>query len=91
MKQLLILLLVGLLTSCGADKYTVKLNNGSTVKAEDRHNRDYTVGDTVCLKYPSFYDQCWLVDTRGEFKDTTYVTISGSTIDYRIGVIKGKD
>ena len=72
MKKYLILLL--LLSSCYYS-VSVKLRNGSVVKAFETDGREFNVNDTICV----FHDVGrWVIDSHGLMVD------SG---DYRVGTV----
>lgn len=93
-KVIFAVLTVAALTSC-ANKYDVKLSNGSIVKAVDMHDRNYHRGDKVCVDNPLSYGSDWTIDSRGDMIDTvytdSYINAKQDTVTYlverRLGVI----
>ena len=93
MRKILYALVILLgLASCKGNFHTVKLPNGSLVSAEEKDDRSYKSGDTVCITL----DDHWYIDNQGKMQDTTYY-LSGRRADsstylftykYKIGVIK---
>lgn len=89
MKKLLIIVAMATTIFSCTETRTVKLLNGSKVEACNLTDMTYSHGEKVCINN-SGKNATWIIDTSGDIKDTTYMTLEDLrrvTRKYRIGYI----